>query len=524
MIFDVNVGLGRFAGSRGRYFSTPEELLSTMNQHGISMALVYSTLAREIDYQRGNALLFESIKSESRLIPCWVAVPSDLEFENLIDKMKESGVKALRLFPNSGHFSIRPWSTITTLARLMEREQMLLVIDFENSSWSNSSVDWEGVYQLCNTFKKLNIIICGVMVAAPANYRGLIERCQNLHIEISQLASPGEIPKLIKAGFEDKIIFGTDLPSRHPGNVLTMLKQENISKRSYQKIVSGNILRLLQLNSEFPVVAELNTSYTGCIIDSHTHLGAWDHSASGSGKPEAIINEMDRCGITSSILTSIWSCYGEVALGNKAVADASAAYPGRLYGYLTVDPKYPKEVQNEIDKYRDNSNFIGVKLHCGLHAYPLIGSEVGPILEYANSKAIPVLVHSGYNPDEWNAVCSRYPNAKFIVAHLGGCGPDMPFALELAKLAGRLDNLYFDIASSKAFYGFLEELVALAGSNKVLFGSDHPLFDFGYELGQVLHSELSMDDKIKILSTNAQTIFKINITPKQRKINDGKCV
>ena len=510
MIFDANIALGRFAGTRGRYFADAEELLTAMDKHGIARALVYGVLAKETDCVRGNALLMRNIAGEKRLVPCWVTVPDERNAESFVSAMKESGVGAVRLFPHSGHFSIRPWACVAALAKLMERERMLLLIDFESGAWSDTSVDWEGVYQLCQAFPKLNVLVCGVMVAGPANYRGLLGKCSNLHIEISQLASPGEIVRLIETGFGDRIVFGTALPAKHPGNILTMLQKEIITENDHHQIVSGNLSRLLRLTDAPISVPQPDIPQAECVIDSHTHLGGWNHSASGSGESKGILKDMDRCGVTSAILTSIWSCYGEVSLGNKSVADACADHPGRFYGYLTVDPKYPKEVQNEIDKYDDDANFVGIKLHCGLHEYTLTGSEAHPILEYADSKGIPVLVHSGFNPDDWEDVCTRYPNAKFIVAHLGGCGPDMPFARKLAKLSGELDNLYFDIAASKAFYGFLEELVALAGSDKILFGSDHPIFDFGYELGQVFRSELSLTDQTKILSTNAQSIFKLS--------------
>jgi predicted TIM-barrel fold metal-dependent hydrolase len=266
----------------------------------------------------------------------------------------------------------------------MERERMLLLIDFECVAWSDASVDWEGVHQLCEAFPALNVLMCGIMVAAPANYRGLLEKHSNLNVEISQMASPGEIPRLIEAGFADRIVFGTGLPIKHPGSILTMLQKENISEENYKKIVSGNISRLSRSTVATITVRQPTFKRPERVIDTHTHLGAWNHSASGNGDADSILAQMNRCGIDSAVLTSIWSCYGEVALGNEYVARACEKHPGRFYGYLTVDPKYPEEVRNETRKYADNASFVGVKLHCGLHGYTLTGTEAHSILEHAD--------------------------------------------------------------------------------------------------------------------------------------------
>ncbi|NQU09381.1 amidohydrolase family protein [bacterium] len=508
MRFDANVRLGRLGGSRGRYFATGPALVAAMDRFGVSHSLVYHALARESDYARGNLLLQELIRGHPRLVPCWVAVPHREQPAELLRRMDEHRVRAVRLFPRSGHFSIRPWCT-GDLADALGRAGKVLILDFENPSWPEETIDWEGLSQLCAACPKLPVLVVGVTVAGPVNYAGLLPQCPNLHLELSQLACPGEIRRLVERGFEDRLLFGSDLPTRHIGGPLTMLQWEAIDEPARAAILGGNMARLLGAPQDTPAVPGPITRRPVTVIDTHVHLGGWNSATAGSGDAADIVREMDRCGITSIVATSLWSCYGEVLPGNQAVADAAAAFPGRIHGYLTLDPKHPAEVDAQLARHGGDPSFVGVKLHCGTHRVPVADPRCAPILEYADRRGWPVLVHEEFDPGPWRDVCGRYPRTRFIVAHVGGGGPDHDLAIELARACRQIPNLYLDLASSRVFYGFLEELVELAGADRILYGSDHPLFDFGFELGQVLHSELDRADQDRVLAGNARRLFNL---------------
>jgi predicted TIM-barrel fold metal-dependent hydrolase len=53
-------------------------------------------------------------------------------------------------------------------------------------------------------------------------------------------------------------------------------------------------------------------------------------------------------------------------------------------------------------------------------------------------------------------------------------------------------------------------LVQEAGAERIVFGSDVPLMDPGYQLGRVLGSLLSADEKRRILYENAARLFRIS--------------
>ena len=128
-------------------------------------------------------------------------------------------------------------------------------------------------------------------------------------------------------------------------------------------------------------------------------------------------------------------------------------------------------------------------------------------MAFAEERALPVLVH-GSGQEDWEAIAQRYPRASFIMAH--GCAWDGmdPAGREHYEEIHRIENLYVDVAGSAAHRGALRALVDLVGVDKVLYGSDFPMFDLGFALGRVAGSELDCAEQSAVCSGNARRLFE----------------
>lgn len=504
LILDANIGLGRFANGTGMNFILTEATLKHLRKSGISGGLVYSVLSRQSDAEEGNAIVLEECKKYPGLFPCCVITPFETDIDSAIKFMEKHDIRIVRLFPVTGHYSVYP-SIIGPVIEKLQNADKVLMIDFEANHWSSNAIEYDAVCQLCKAYPYIPVVLTGSTITGTRNYPNMMAECANLYLEISQIIQPEGIHNLVRQGYGNRLIFGSGFPLIEPASLINMLAYSGISQEELHNICSGNLLRLLNIEYKDDPFSLKPPAKRG-IIDLHVHQGKTNPVPSGTETADGIIRNMDRCGIDAAILTSVWSCYGEVKRGNKAVSEACARYPGRLFGYLTLDPKYPEEILSEIELYGNNPAFRGIKLHA-LHEVDIADQRHNLIFSFADKKGWFLLCHSSNDPSKWEKICNTYKNAKFIVAHSGASDPINPVVLRLAELTRKCNNLYLDCGSSGMIPGALERLAAVAGAEHLTYGSDFPMFDFGYETGRIICSSLTEEQKDMILYGNAKKLL-----------------
>ena len=102
-----------------------------------------------------------------------------------------------------------------------------------------------------------------------------------------------------------------------------------------------------------------------------------------------------------------------------------------------------------------------------------------------------------------DALAGQYPNAKFIIAHMGGDPIVLDHALDVMR---RRDNAFGDTALSYAPHGNIEYVVRKAGAEKVLFGTDMAFYDPVFTLARVVCADIPESDIEKIVGGNFRAI------------------
>ena len=92
-------------------------------------------------------------------------------------------------------------------------------------------------------------------------------------------------------------------------------------------------------------------------------------------------------------------------------------------------------------------------------------------------------------------------NVRIIMAHLTGCGVRGVLAVKSCA------NLVVDTSGAAPEAGIVEFAVEHLGADRVLYGSDAPIRDFGVALTRITGSRLDSTTKKKILRENARTLF-----------------
>ena len=508
--FDVNVAIGRFAGG-GEAFEDVAQLEGELSRLGIDGALVHHATAAEADVQLGNALLSRDLAAHRNLHACWVMVPPYFDDvpkpRDWVRNARDAGVKAVRVFPRHHLFEFREWC-VGELCGYLEASALPLLIDFGPRHWSESVISWDGIREVARAHPALPIILTGANVGDVRKLPVLLRELPNFYAEIHAFNPPDAIGQFVEAGLGERLLFGTGLPKCAAECVVGQMRATNISDKVFSAISNGTAAKLFGLDAVSAGRTDRKLT-DGCeIIDVHAHIGSWERTTTPLKGPEAFFKSMDRCGIDKMVFSSFTAIHGETRVGNAETAEAITEGQGRLFGYAVVNPNYPKESIEDITRlFAQSAEFVGLKLHCQLHGAQLHDAGYAECLSFADAHELPVLVHGG-GQDEWDAVALRYPGANFIMAHACAWDGRSASGKALYERVRHTSNLYVDVSGSAAHRNAMFALIDLVGAERILYGSDFPMFDLGFEVGRVTLSAIPDAQKELILATNARRIFK----------------
>jgi predicted TIM-barrel fold metal-dependent hydrolase len=185
-------------------------------------------------------------------------------------------------------------------------------------------------------------------------------------------------------------------------------------------------------------------------------------------------------------------------------------HPGRVRGYVTVNPNYTAESLAEIGRCLD-AGMIGIKLAASRRADdPLLD----PICQCAAERGVPVLHHiwqhrrrdypgqEASDARELAALARRHPAVPFLLAHIGG-GGDWLHSLPVIR---DLPNVLVDLSGSGVDGGMLEACIAAVGVERLLWGCDLTI-ETGWAKLRYLSHLLPADELELVGWRNAARVF-----------------
>lgn len=243
------------------------------------------------------------------------------------------------------------------------------------------------------------------------------------------------------------------------------------------------------------------------IIDAHLHVD--DVPALGwRMEAELCIRRLDEAGIDAGIVMTItdWPEVNRDSL--ELVAEACAAYPGRLHAFARMHTWYWEEALGALDQaFRDYDCFKGLKLHpVSTIDHPTSEGTLQLIRKAAEHDA-PTLFHCGDEPlttplavAEAAGAC---PEATIILGHMGGY-----FHVEEAiAVAQRYQNVILE-TSAMPYPTKIREAVEAVGPQRVIYGSDGPVCSPRIEVEKVKLAELEPDAERRVLGENARALIQ----------------
>ena len=257
------------------------------------------------------------------------------------------------------------------------------------------------------------------------------------------------------------------------------------------------------------------------LIDVHAHFyHARTARADWRERNQSRLTAGDKMGITIH-LTSIVGTFGftspmyfpsprDVTAGNDALLALQRELPGKIRGYVSVNPNYTAHARAEIVRCLD-AGMIGIKLAASRRADDRL---LHPIAELARERRVPVLHHiwqhrrvdwpgqEASDAVELCALARRHPQVAFILAHIGG-GGDWLHSLHAVR---DVENVYVDLSGSGVDGGMLEACIESVGVSRLLWGCDITL-DTGWAKLRYLETLLDKEQMAAVRWKNAARIF-----------------
>ena len=271
------------------------------------------------------------------------------------------------------------------------------------------------------------------------------------------------------------------------------------------------------------------------IIDAHVHLSerrddALTRFAKVNGLSytlHELLDIMRRSKVERGLLLSP-PMEGATILSNDQVIRFCGRSKGILAPVVTVEPT-AKEVKTGLKLADENKREVkAFKIRLGYVKASADSPVFGELYDYAESKRLPVLFHTGdtafstgdlarSHPLTLDRLANEREELTMVLCHFGN-----PWFDDVAELIYKHPNVYTDISGlitggnkyAERYSDWLskkinEAIYIAGGADKVLFGTDYPVTTHSDTLALVEKLEVDERDKEKILWRNAERVFHL---------------
>ena len=247
-------------------------------------------------------------------------------------------------------------------------------------------------------------------------------------------------------------------------------------------------------------------------IDVHAHIAPW--------------NPVDKRVIPMLDIAQQGEIYRKIKVEKAICSPLSALYPpfdvvadnamtykmamqtDWLYQWVVIDPRI-EETFSQAEQMLGTGICIGIKIHPNMHGYR-IRDYGDKVFSFAAKHHAIIETHDDdpeNMPEEFVPFADAYPEVKLIVAHLGlGVDGDVHQVRAIQK--SKQGNIYTDTSSARSLTpNLLEWAVREVGAEKILFGTDCPIYSAAMQRAHIDCADLTDIEKKLILRDNALSLF-----------------
>lgn len=250
------------------------------------------------------------------------------------------------------------------------------------------------------------------------------------------------------------------------------------------------------------------------VIDIHTHP-ILRQDRRGRAGADQLIARAKAHGIRHLVALGDVLAFGrspsaaQIRTINDETHELMRRHPGFVTGFCHLNPTLgARETEREIERCVARG-FRGLKLEIANNA---ADACMRPLMAAARRHRIPVLQHAWSmtkigerafhtDPEDVATLAQRFPDVRIIMAHLTGCGVRGVLAVKPHR------NVVVDTSGAAPESGIVEFAVAELGAERIVYGSDVPIRDFGVAIARITGSALDAATQRKILHDNAAALL-----------------
>jgi predicted TIM-barrel fold metal-dependent hydrolase len=256
------------------------------------------------------------------------------------------------------------------------------------------------------------------------------------------------------------------------------------------------------------------------IIDAHVHVFPdkiaekavdaigkyYNIKMDGIGTVKDLLFNGPKAGISKFVIHSTATRVEQVVAINNFIGKTKKSSQCFI-GLGTLHPDL-EDIDSEVNRII-SMGLKGIKLHPEFQGFAIDDDNMMPIYQALEGK-LPVLIHMGdevktsSSPKRLAKVLEMFPKLTFIAAHMGGY---RMWDESIKYLVGK--NVYFDTSSTLFMLekDKFTRILRTHGVEKVLFGTDYPMWSQQEELERFFAIDLTEEERELILWKNASQLF-----------------
>ncbi|MBE6787893.1 MAG: amidohydrolase [Ruminococcaceae bacterium] len=261
------------------------------------------------------------------------------------------------------------------------------------------------------------------------------------------------------------------------------------------------------------------------VIDSHCHIypekiaekavkgtdNFYGENSVGTGTVSNLLALGQQAGVDHFIVQSVATTPKQVKSINEFIAKEVENSGGLMTGLGTLHPD-SEDIKDDV-KHLMELGLRGVKLHPDIQAFKIDDYRCLKIYELCEENSLPVLMHTGdnrydySNPNRLLPILDIYKGLTVIGAHLGGWS----IWEEAVEAYCQMPNFYVDCSSSFPYLKpeTAKKIIRKYGADKVLFGTDYPMWSPKREIEYFMGLSLDESEIISIMNMNVKKLFSL---------------